>query len=822
MLKKITCAVCAIVLMCSIVSESVLAATVINQDVSLEAPIKSAMETAAEAQAVAAQLTGPGSSANLSDDNKEGSFSLKVVASGETAGYAQYTLAPSDAFDADSFGTISLWIKPGAGAHWIEFYTNGVKLRSDSDGDGRFEIGEDLKSGEWTKLTLNLLDADSALSQGDGLAVCTNDNSVFLFDGVLSQNTEVRPLDLAAYTGTSARINNDSLEFNPNAPGTAFDTATAVLTSSADTTNGDILKGKLAGIKIDSDFADISGSSAEAAYTTPYGSTSKYEITDDGKTIYYLKSSSETGIYKLNVDTGESVLCCNAPYAIQKMVASPSGNYLLLYCRYQGYDYYNNYIYEYNTTTSTFTLIKEAYSNSVNVYYISDSGTYYYTYGGNLYRNVSSICGGSLTLFASSNNVWAATYTTSLFVNSSALAYTHSENITSIKFNLDGTGVYFTSSSGLYYYTVSTKAVKKLSTAPNAISRVLGDGRLLSSGYIYDPATGQKETVPAYYYNLSGDVGVNSSNVYKRENTFTNKYLLSFDGRHTWYSYKGGAWTAVCKNTAPTTDNFMDYGMSKSEVNALTADDFAPLYSGGNEIYSVDAAIYFASGSPNQTPSIKSIKVITDKSSYYTAAGLTASPLYTAKSVSFAGSGWKTINRIYPVEICPKAASLIYFFYADGKYQYYDGTQWVAETDTEIADLISDTQANWIALKEMGMTARELRAVPKAALTAQLAGEDFSVVYCMRVADKSTAGYYSRITADYTEDYFAGASLTVTVTLSDGTVKSLAGLTDTQAEDFMAWLKSGKRSSNFYTIKTGTTSTVFNYYMIQYVTVEEG
>ncbi len=153
--------------------------------------------------------------------------------------------------------------------------------------------------------------------------------------------------------------------------------------------------------------------------------------------------------------------------------------------------------------------------------------------------------------------------------------------------------------------------------------------------------------------------------------------------------------------------------------------------------------------------------------------------------MSFSGSEWRLINRIYPVEISPKEASFIYFFYAGGKYQYYDGTQWTVETGTEIADLIADTESNWIALKAIGMTTQEVREIPQTALTSQLAGTDFSVVYCVRSADSSTEDYYCRITADYTEDYFASASLTLAVTMIDGTVNNISGLTDTQIEDFM-------------------------------------
>jgi hypothetical protein len=71
--------------------------------------------------------------------------------------------------------------------------------------------------------------------------------------------------------------------------------------------------------------------------------------------------------------------------------------------------------------------------------------------------------------------------------------YTHSEDITSIAINNDGSGIYFTSIPGFTIIRFHQRLPRKLSTSANTIIRVLEDDKLLcSNGIIYDPATDQR------------------------------------------------------------------------------------------------------------------------------------------------------------------------------------------------------------------------------------------------------------------------------------------------------------------------------------------
>lgn len=828
-MKKVICIFCAFTMLFSLMPFDAIAATVLNEDVSIEAPINGNMETQAEATAVDGQLVGPNSAAALSDDKVDGKYSLRVTSVGQAE---TYTMVNSETFDINRFSTIELWVKPGVGASWVKFYTNSTLITCDKDGDGSFKVGTDLIGGKWNKVTLNLMNTASAITTGDDLAAESNANSVWLFDQVKSHNTAVTSLNLPGMVNGNTRINNGSLEFALNTSGTTFNAVPCVLTSANNTAYSSPLRGMLAGININSGFSNVSGASAPPTYTVPVSVGSIYDLTNDGKYIYYANSSNSNKLYKINIETGISTLV-NSTANINKIAISPNGNMLTFTT--------SSYLYKIDIGASVVT---QGIAVSGSVLYplgINDSGHTLVSFS----KTWDDVIYYDTTLESSSgfcsditNNAYAyVTGSTSTTVDHKGIAY-HFPNtaptstynagtpVSSLGINQNETGIFYTTADGIYLYTISTAATRKLNSAAYTILKVLDNDKLLmSGGHIYDPATDTMTTLsvtPVDSDSTGNILQTSSSVVYLDQESRSNKYLLSFDGKNTWYSYQGGTWTKVCTGNAPTKADMLSYGMTAAEVNALTKADFAPLYENGNEIYAVDVATLMISGSLTETPSIKSIKVITDREDCVSASGDTANPIYAAKSTAFSGSRWYQVNRIYPVEICPKEASYLYFIYADGKYQYYSGSQWVTETGTEIADLIADTESNWTALNAIGMSAAELRQIPQAALTAQLAGKDFSVVYCMKVADRSTANYCSKITVDYKEDLFTGTTYKLTITLDNGTVKSFTNLTDAQAENFMAWLN-GKHTGvgqSFYRLADGAGSYFVNYYMIESVSVE--
>ncbi|MEA4896102.1 MAG: hypothetical protein VB064_12715 [Oscillospiraceae bacterium] len=871
MYKKVISFSCAVILLFSGMLTNASAVTVINEDVSVETPIYGGMETAAEAQAVDSQLTATASSATLIDDAKEGEFALKVnIANEDTDNYAQYTLVNSSSFSIASFSRVNLWVKPGAGASWVSFYTNGALILSDINKDGKFEVGSDLESGKWSKLTLDLTCADVPVTSGDDLVVRSDEYSVWNFDGVICQGTQCTTIDLSAMVNNDTELYSNNIRFKKTNNDLTYDISPSVLVSNSGVSQElEPLNGTLQNIKITSDIVNISGNPATPndSLSVPNSySCTKFAFSGNGKMFFYVRSDGY--LYSLDMDTGiTSKLSISVPSGYTfKSIESFKVNYDgTILCVYVAYTYiYNSrtgyMLIKFNPASAvTNTLLDVDYTRSGVIYDIQDNGGIVYSY---LENNNTFYLMYCYPAYSWSTTIGTSTRTTDLFdfryvtiakasgdifyVNSTSClcslsassSYINSlgsvNNVYSINCaKNDGTEVYLNSGTAVYNY--STKTMCPISI--NVIGS-MNNGYLLglanSRYYIYNPSTNEKKDITPSeqistvsidsvgeelaYVTTTGYLKMKHLNMTNK----VNKYLLSFDGKNTWYSYKNGTLKMVSSDKTPEVSCFDTYGMTAEEINALKKSDFDKLYEDGAEIYSVDVAVYFNSVSYEYSPSISSINIITDANSYGDASASTANPLYTAKKTDFAGSKWRYVNKVYPVEVAKTAADFTYFFYADGKYMYYDNSAWHVESIDEISSLISDVKANWINLKLIGMTASEVRSIPKSALTSQFAGVDFSVVYCMRVSDKSTKGYLSMITADYTEDRYESNALTLNVIYSNGKTEQISGMTSTQIEDFMDWLLNRTKSSpNYFSFKVGSVNYYVNYYMISNVSVTE-
>ena len=1130
-MKKVICIFCALTMLFSLMPFDAIAATVLNEDVSIEAPINGSMETQVAATAVASQLTGAGSKAELSEDCKEGEFALKVTAKDEPVNpYATYTLVSSDDFTISSFSSVELWVKPEIGASWIEFYTNDALILGDKNGDGRYEVGTDFTSGTWNKLTLNLLNTQTVLTQGNDLAVHTDENSVWLYDGVISKGTEASSINLSAMANHDTQMNNNCLEYPKTVDGTAYVTTPTVLvsgdrvayektfTTQADFSGGtpgagvtvdadgkitfsyadacsggtaisdggtalyafddstssdwissktgsnvsgnayigydfgksvavsgfsiiqeypvsslmlqyydgnswktsgtyslpvtytkqviynnymgvsankwrilansntqsnqwrvyeveffnytrdytsaviDIsmvdqinygeiswndsknenftietaislnggttwgewlllnpnnrvqgldqmvdlqsarlkfrisvkatnegvtpvlndltirlirkpsnlsnIAGKLNAISINSQYKNIIGTNNflydKVTYFSLYG-IKTYALSGSGEILYYIDELDFYKIYKINLFSGEKTLIYTPEEYDTMYTFNVQTNYdgskALIYISSYKYSYCRRLIKYDETLSNVITTIK---SDSVSNYIMFKDGSiaYFYNVSANNwslnYVNNEGKClsasfnkDSKIAPYIKNNNFYFYGYDSNnqvykincASIGTSALSYvtilSKSTEISGLQVSQDGNTLYYYFNSNVYAYNLTTKTERKLNVTASSIYSIIEGDRLIlrdssNDYFIYDPEMDTRISIRPS--DFSGMLAIDYSGNelfyipsdqtvprmwYRDGATDLNRYLLSFDGKNKWYSYKSGSWVMVQADVKPSEATLTQYGMTAEEVNALTAADFAPLYEGGKEIYTVDVAAYYASISPYITPSVSSINVITDRQEYGSAGTSTANPIYAAKSVAFAGSGWDKVNRLYPIEITSREASFTYFIYSNGKYQYYSGSQWVVENGTEIADLIADTETNWIKLKQLGMTAAEVRAIPASALTSQLAGSDFSVVYCMQVSDTSTAGYYSKISADYSKNLIASTNLlTIHIVFIDGTDRAFSGFTDSQAEDFMDWLDSCKngRGASFYrlTNDSGTTQYV-SYSNVEYI-----
>jgi hypothetical protein len=515
-----------------------------------------------------------------------------------------------------------------------------------------------------------------------------------------------------------------------------------------------------------------------------------------------------------------------------------------------------------NKNTATSNLLNMFnFTNADNIYATLVSGTYvshiavprtgnqvfYSVYGG------SAASPDTLNSVSLTPNGWKSQTLLTNMGQSSGTGYTY-KPISRLWSNPDGSllviGSYTGKTNGLLSYQVSTKALRQLDTQAYTVDKITGDNKVIiqDPNYKYQIYDTNLDTVtdirpadaknPSSATALNFDVDDSGKMMLYAGNTglslrYLNglqrpeRYLLSFDGQSSWLSYKNGIWTVAATASVPAAASFDKFGMTIEEVNGLNDADFANLYAGGKPVYSFDVAVYYASTDPYITPSLKSITVSMNGGN--TAAGEQPleKDLYTVKQQSFTASNWWKINKIYPVEIQPKATETYYFIVKDGIYGTYKNNLWTSISSS----LLADAEGQWIdssgsnqGITQLGMTADELRAIPGNILTSTLLpASNISVIYAMKVQDLSTEPYSSLISIDYADKQFAdkGANVTLNIILTNGSTTTYL-LTNDQAEDFMNWVNERQynRGAVFYRLKTSTQDDFINYYTIASVKVQ--
>lgn len=219
-------------------------ATTIGEDVTQNFPIEAHMETAAEAAAINTQVTAVGGSASLIQDKAAGKYAVNVTVGDLTnQAFVEYNLAASNAFNILEYSEIKLWVKPGAGSKWAKFYTNNTLILSDDDQDGEFRVGQDLESGKWTQITLDLTKTQTSITQGNSLKVQTNDASTWMFDEVTSVNSTIFTVDLTKTVNNRTQLSGGAIQFR-NKTSDTFDITPTVLISQKQAATDTVLTSK--------------------------------------------------------------------------------------------------------------------------------------------------------------------------------------------------------------------------------------------------------------------------------------------------------------------------------------------------------------------------------------------------------------------------------------------------------------------------------------------------------------------------------------------------------------------------------------------------
>lgn len=773
-----------------------------------------------------------------------------------------FKLLPSELFTISDYSRVEIWVKPTMGAKSIEISTSTSDTKY-------FEVGEELISGKWNLLVLDFTEIQGSLTQGDDLIVEVDDDSVWYFDKIKSVETTEIAFDMNAFiSNDDTETANDGIQFITSGTD-AFDIdPTRLVSARIDIDSTD----RLDDIYIDACYADRNGDlDALPDYadflTDLTSSPDLMALSGDGSVLYYVQNYDDQTFYRLDLLTGESISKSSAD-DITKIVTNMTGNYAAIVTDYR--DKLYRYSYESNSTSLVDDYSNEfALQDNGNVIYEeSDDDKYWYYDGSKHYIDNEDV---RLIRTTKDPDIFFHTeYDTDdnekhLYMSSVGkdgnwdrerlVTY----DVEKFYVNDDITKIYlYAASDGFgddwYVYDLELETLRELSKDFWGTVELFDNSSMLFREYekefsIYDFNT--EETITVLDEELlditNSDYVTNSDYdklsfakeakkvIYpiKDENddyagmrlrTLPNssvpeRYLLSFDRKLSWYSYIEGEWTVVSTVHTPSNEDFLEYGMTKDQVNGLDASDFVKLYEDNREVVSLNVSAYFSSINRFTTPSLKGISVTTRRVADEISGETNYADLFTAKKEDIDAGSWRKIKRLYPIEIGNRFAEYNYYIKVGNDYKVFKNGTW---TIIDAATSLADVEANWISIRQEAMSAEELRAIPEAALTSELAGNTFSIVYALKVCDQSTEGYTCNVNIDYVEDLFSGTSLTLSIYMyGDNTPIQYTTLTVTEIEDFMEWVNARQYNYGpiFYRIDNGSVSDFINYFMIKKVTV---
>ncbi len=753
---------------------------------------------------------------------------------------------------------LKLWIKPKYKAESISFYVTAlvdgeekqIVVFGDKDSDGVFKVSEDLALGKWQQITLDFLKLeeipDSATVKD--FYVSANQGSEWVIDSVTSSYREnsSSSVSLEQFATDNVIFNEEGeVVFSETTDG-EYKNSSKVVTGSIDTNE------MISGITVDSEFR-------KNTEFTPSGYTndkiSSYPIPTEDTTVF---SGDYKKLFFKNKDDNNYIYCMDTSTLVCTKVLEIS--YDLKDASYTG-----DKIETSNGIYDTETGEHIPYFEHAREHYLSPSGDVFAARRGlepDYYHQVYKYSDGSYNLFYTRE--WfnrRAAYTMSFSSNGEYFAvgdenywtlYKNTENgceyidrasVVSSEYvqgtfiSNDGTKlfVYDRDYEEQHIYDFVTGVHEELSDRYLSQAK---DGRYLIKHetskevyyYLYDEVTGNEEKI---YYESFGTRYCSDRNwfldvvnyelriVDHNMNTEHNKYLLSFDGKKTWYAYDGGKWILASSSPVPNIEEMRKNGMTKEEINIIPEEAYKKFYENGFEVYTLNFAIGMFGSTKDITPVVKSISVDT-------IANQPVDYIYSSKLFTFDKSDYNKINAMFPVEDFPKVSECYYLLYLGNEwlYTYKDGK--VIKLDFTAESIAQQTEENWLKVKKSGLTVNEVRSIPQSILTelflnSEFANTKFGVIAISKVKDDTTATYNVEVKLSADVRYITEDNYYLEISLSgaEKIIYTPEQITKTQIDDFLSWLDERQNGNGdiFYRIQTEEGQKFINYYNITNVNV---
>lgn len=607
--------------------------------------------------------------------------------------------------------------------------------------------------------------------------------------------------------------------------------------------------------------------------TVPYyiinGLKDIHQLSDDGNMIYYANYYDDQAIYSYDVSLNEykKLIDCHAKSLLassdfSKVLIKDNDNKYILYSlnsneesKLSGDGRELKYMFTPNNDLMKLTLEKKdstkyvatlyQFINSEWVMVSENTGTseQKFSYTGvdfdkdgkqMIVYYESSYNSQNIDLYKEYNNVWSKT---------KSFGSRTANRISKAYFSPDGNKIYYCVDSKVFSLDVITGTETQILDTCSAIIKVCDDGRLLikqESGIycLFDVVSAESQKL---FYNrlysrdnamtyTSEDNRITyiaNNNMLARytigENEPKEKYLLSFDGEANWYAFRDGRWILASTNRMPTDAEINANGMTAEQVNKIKPSDFAKVYTGGNDVLTLNVAIYMSTGNNKITPAVESISVKTleDKS---------VECLYGSQILSYNKSNYRTVNALFPIENYTKPVEGYYLLAIgnDWLYTYKNGK--LVKLLSSASELFTKVENNWLEIKQYGMSAQELRNIPADILNLLLVNEnfansEFAVIYTVKTEDNSTENYKVILRIQGDARYFDDQNLVMEIILSNNDKKIIKSseMSKEEMEKFMSWLAARQQGKGdiFYKIKTNNRQYFINYFMIASVDVFE-
>lgn len=770
----------------------------------------------------------------------------------------------------------SLMIKPMFKSETISFYvktfiqdesgnTNEqyVLIKSDNDGDGIFRIGEDLSRGKWQKIELNLLDTD-ILFQSEavaGLYIDANVGSEWIFDDIDSEYRKINQNDvpLIQFSNEKVLLEENTLQFAVNENGTAFNNSESVVVGGINTSQ------KISEITVKSEniYLEENNTSQnqdenpnKLVYTSIDGLGSVYDISSDGGKVFFANASDGNSLYSYDFSTKEYKkisdialsLIFVSPDETMAALKKTDGTYCTLNLETQeekpipcGNDVHSFY---FSPQNELFVLQKEIVTSYVgNVY----ERYFLYVVHNTLVQMIKDEdYKGSGTItpirFDSTGNY--------AFIDVLRRYYRKTNGIWNEIKQLEYGGILSSDGKTLFgtnIVDITTGTVESLPEGFSFVGKTNDDLMLLRKNadakgkcnyYLYNYITGENNKIFEYEVN-----GFTNPKFYSEQNVFMVvmpdgtvirryfttekpevKYALSFDGKDNWYTYADGRWKLLSKRNTPTIKEMQSSGMTSEEINNIPTATYDKFYEDGNDVLTVDFAIYMNSQYSNQSPAIKQITVSTRDEAEL-------SGLYGVHIEKYEKSEYRTVSSIFPIENFASNAECYYLLYIGNDWLYTYKDNKLVKTVESADELLSNIDTSWITFKQYGMTAKELRSIPENVINNlfvndNYANTEFGVIYVVKTDSDDTNGFTVNFRLKSESSFIAEDDVVIEIIMGSGEkiVVDSNEFSKTDIENLLSWIEAHQNGSGniFYRIKNSKKQYFINYYMINSVNVYNG